>query len=431
MRSALTVAGSDSVGGAGIQVDIKAMASVGVHAATVITAVTAQNTCEVMDIFPIPLEMIQAQLDAVLKDCDIKAIKTGMLYNADIVHIVVDTLEEHEVPLIVDPIMVSTVGDSLSDKTLKRALIDDLLPICELVTPNKYEAETLAGMQIKSEDDAMLACELIGKQGSSVLLKGGHMDTKNIVDYLYLSSTFTEIKNPRLNKAGHGSGCVLSAYITANMANGLDLMSSVYKSRALMQEAIASQYVIGQGELVVNPNVSDGRDTVKFPVLDAVDSAAEKLCDMLPQKLILKNGINIAFATENAAGPEAVAAIDKRLVVHNGMLIKNGPAKLGAAEHLSYVLLEVMKADPKTRCIMSLADSPEIEDIMEEIGFTVSKFNRKGNLSIAEMTKDAISQNKKRIPDAIIDPGTNKDLRMINILGKDPEDVLNKVNSIL
>jgi hydroxymethylpyrimidine kinase / phosphomethylpyrimidine kinase / thiamine-phosphate diphosphorylase len=427
MRTALSIAGSDSIGGAGIQADIKAMTAVGVHATTVVTAITAQNTCKVKAIYPIPPEMIQEQLKAVLEDCDVKAIKTGMLYNAETVEVIVDILEEHEVPLIVDPVMMATVGDALSDQSLVRALKEQLLPICELVTPNKYEAEVLAKMKILNEDDAMFACEIIGKQGSSVLLKGGHMDTKMIVDYLYLSSEFTEIKNPRLNKAGHGSGCTLSAYITAHMANGNDLVNSVMKSRELMQEAIASQYDIGKGEAVVNPNVRGGNDKVKYSVLEAVDEAARRLADMIPQELVLRNGINIAYAMPNAAGPEQIAAVDKRMTFHNGMLVKNGEAKLGAAEQLSYVLLEIMKENPDSRCIMNILYTKDTEDIMEEVGFSVSRFNRKKNSSIADMTKDAIAQKNKKVPDAIID----REEKMIRIIGKDPEDVLNKLESVL
>ena len=157
MRTALTVAGSDSIGGAGIQVDIKAMSVVGIHATSVITAVTAQNTQGVDDIFPMPEEFVQAQLEAVLKDCDIKAVKTGMLYNAEIVETVADILEDHEVPLIVDPVMISGTGYSLCDDDFVKALKKKLLPICELVTPNRHEAEVLAGMSIKNEDDTTLA----------------------------------------------------------------------------------------------------------------------------------------------------------------------------------------------------------------------------------------------------------------------------------
>lgn len=428
MRCALTIAGSDSIGGAGIQADIKAMTALGVHAETVITAITAQNTCKVTEIMAVPGDMVQAQLDAVLSDSDIKAIKTGMLYNAEIVGIVADALTDHDVPLIIDPVMTATVGDPLSEAGFPKALKEELLPMCELVTPNKTEAEILSGMKIRNEDDAMFACELIGKQGSSVLLKGGHMDTKNITDFLYLSSEFTKIKNRRLNKAGHGSGCTLSAYITANMAKGLDVVNAVLKSRDLMQEAIAKQYPVGEGGPVVCPLMVKTGNSDKFKVLEAVDAAADRLVDVLPHELVPETGINIAFAMPRCSGPEDIAAVDKRLVLHNGMLVKNGPAKFGAAEHLSYMLMEIMRTSPETRCVMYIKSSVDMVDIMEEVGMTLFRTGKKGNKSIAELTREAIA---KRVPDAIVDLSTeSKSGGLIRILGKDPEDVLNKLESV-
>ena len=428
MRTALTVAGSDSIGGAGIQADVKAMSVVGVHAASVITAITAQNTCGVDGILPIPEEFIKAQLEAVLKDCDIKAVKTGMLYSAEIVGTVADILEDHEMPLIVDPVMVSGTGSSLSDDGYASALKKKLLPMCELVTPNKHEAEVLAKMKIKTRDDLMLACELIGKQGSSVLMKGGHFNTPTVVDYLYLSSEFTKMEYPRLRKAGHGSGCVLSSFITANMAKGLDIVNAVLKSRELIQESISSQYAIGKGDVVVNTMVKLKGDTDKFQVLDALDAAAAKIVDTVPDELVPKGGMNIAMALKDAAGPEEIAAIDKRMVVHNGILRKNGPAKFGTAEGLSYILLTVMKHSPETRCIMSIAYGDDIMDVMEEVGMT-SVTAEMGKDKFSEATEKAL-RKCKGIPDAIVDKGPKKD-RVIRILAKDTEDMLAKLEEIL
>lgn len=428
MRTALTVAGSDSIGGAGIQADVKAMSVVGVHAASVITAVTAQNTCGVDGILPIPEEFIKAQLEAVLKDCDIKAVKTGMLYSAEIVGTVADILEDHEMPLIVDPVMVSGTGSSLSDDGYASALKKKLLPMCELVTPNKHEAEVLAKMKIKTRDDLMLACELIGKQGSSVLMKGGHFNTPTVVDYLYLSSEFTKMEYPRLRKAGHGSGCVLSSFITANMAKGLDIVNAVLKSRELIQESISTQYAIGKGDVVVNTMVKLKGDTDKFQVLDALDAAAAKIVDTVPDELVPKGGMNIAMALKDAAGPEEIAAIDKRMVVHNGILRKNGPAKFGTAEGLSYILLTVMKHSPETRCIMSIAYGDDIMDVIEEVGMT-SVTAEMGKDKFSEATEKAL-RKCKGIPDAIVDKGPKKD-RVIRILAKDTEDMLAKLEEIL
>ena len=288
MRCALTIAGSDSIGGAGVQADIKAMGSLGVHACAVITAVTAQNTTAVERIYPMPVDMVQDQLEAVLKDVDIKAIKTGMLYSADIVETVADILEDHEMPLIIDPVMVAGVGDSLATKDLSRAIRRDLMPLCELITPNRHEAEILADMPIRTEDDATLACELIGKEGSSVLLKGGHMTGKNVVDYLYLSSEITRMEYPRLERAGHGGGCTLSSYITAHMAKGMDIVNSVMRSRELIQQSIASMYVIGRGDKVVNPMIKMQDDSARFRILDSIDSVADQLLDILPPEYVPK-----------------------------------------------------------------------------------------------------------------------------------------------
>ncbi len=428
MRTALTVAGSDSIGGAGIQVDIKAMAVVGVHATSVITAVTAQNTQGVDGIFPMPEEFIQAQLESVLKDCDIKAVKTGMLYSAEIVGTVADILEDHDAPLIVDPVMVSGTGCSLCDNDFVKALKKKLLPICELVTPNKQEAEVLAGMKISNEDDITLACELIGKQGSSVLFKGGHVRGPKVTDYLYLSSEFNKLEYPRLAKSGHGSGCCLSSFITANMAKGLDIVNSVMKSRELIQESIATQYAIGKGDVVVNPMVKMKGETDKFEILDSLDAASSKIVDIVPHEFVPKAGMNIAYALKDAAGPEEIAAIDKRMTVHNGILRKNGQARFGAAEHLSYVLMEIMKHDPGSRCVMSLAYRDDIVDVMEEVGmdFVSAEMSKD---KVAESTAKALGKSKK-IPDAIVDKGSKKD-RLIRILAKDPEEMMSKLENIL
>jgi len=432
MKTALTIAGSDSVGGAGIQADIKAMASLGVHAATVITAVTVQNTKEIGSILPVPEEIVKEQLEAILRDCRIDAVKTGMLYSAEIVGVVADVLEDHDMPLVIDPVMAATVGGSLSKEGLVKSLRNDLLPICELVTPNKYEAETLSGISIRNEDDAMLACEIIGKQGSSVLLKGGHMDSKNVNDYLYLSSEFTIMSKPRLNKAGHGSGCTLSSFITANLAKGLDLVNSVLRARELIQRSIETQYAVGKGELIVNPLASascPSESSDRFDVLDSLDAAAERIVEGLPLGLVPKKGVNIAYAIKDAAGPEDVAAIENKITLRNGRLVKNGPAKFGAAGHLSFILMEVMKKYPEMRCVLNISPAEDTLDLLEEIGLNTVRSGRRGNPLWSSAAKDLLEKTGVA-PDAISD-NDQKNGKTVKILGKDPSEVLSKLGSIL
>ena len=431
MRCALTIAGSDSIGGAGVQADIKAMGSLGVHACAVITAVTAQNTTAVERIYPMPVDMVQDQLEAVLKDVDIKAIKTGMLYSADIVETVADILEDHEMPLIIDPVMVAGVGDSLATKDLSRAIRRDLMPLCELITPNRHEAEILADMPIRTEDDATLACELIGKEGSSVLLKGGHMTGKNVVDYLYLSSEITRMEYPRLERAGHGGGCTLSSYITAHMAKGMDIVNSVMRSRELIQQSIASMYVIGRGDKVVNPMIKMQDDSARFRILDSIDSVADRLLDILPPEYVPKAGMNIAYSLPNPAGPEDIAAVDRSITYHNGSLRKNGKAKYGAAEHASYLLLSVIKFNPEFRATMNLEYSEELRDIIEEVGLDIIELDRKKyrDLRLGELTTATIKEFGY-VPDVFVDRESGKK-NFIRMLGKTPEDLLAKLQLFL
>ncbi|MFA6709963.1 MAG: bifunctional hydroxymethylpyrimidine kinase/phosphomethylpyrimidine kinase [Candidatus Methanomethylophilaceae archaeon] len=432
MRCALSIAGSDSVGGAGIQADVKAMGSLGVHACTVITAVTAQNTQAVERIYPMPIDMIQDQMNAVLRDTDIKAIKTGMLYSPEIVELIADILEDHDMPLIIDPVMIAGVGDSLATSDLARSIKKDLMPLCELITPNKYEAEVLAKMKIEDENDAKLACELIGKEGSSVLLKGGHMSGRTVVDYLYLSSEFTKLERPRLERAGHGGGCTLSAYITAHMAKSMDIMNSVLRSRDLIQESIASMYVIGKGDKCVNPMIKMQDDTPKFHILDEVDAAADVLVNMIPASWVPAAGMNIAYSLPDPAGPEDIAAIDRRITFHNGNIRKNGKAKFGAAEHTSYLLLSVIKFDPEIRASMNLDYSEELMGVLEEVGFSIETLDRKRHKDdrLGEITANTI-KNAKRVPDVFLDKGNGRNGMMIRLMGKTPAGLLEKLELVL
>ena len=428
MRTALTVAGSDSVGGAGIQADVKAMSVVGIHAASVITAITAQNTQGVSGILPLSEEFVKMQLEAVLRDCDVKAVKTGMLYSADIARTVADILEDHDMPLIVDPVLISGTGYDLYETDLVKALKKDIIPICELVTPNRHEAEVLSGVKIENKDDLMFACEIIGKQGTSVYIKGGHFNTPTVVDYLYLSSEFTKYEYPRLKKSGHGSGCILSSYITANIAKGIDIVNSVVKSRELIQESIATQYKIGKGDLIANPMVMMKGESDRSAVLEALDKATARILDIVPDEFVPRSGMNIAMAMRDAAGPEEIAAVERRMTVHNGILRKNGPVKFGAADNLAYVLLTVMKHDPSVRCIMSIAYSADTVGVMEEVGLDAVSAEMDRDRPM-ESTEKALSK-RKGIPDAIIDKNSKKE-RIIRLLAKDSDDMLSKLEQIL
>ncbi len=237
----LTIAGSDSGGGAGIQADIKTCTALGCYAMTAITAITAQNTCGVDAIFEVPATHVQAQIAAVYADIKIDAVKTGMLANASIVETTAQFLKEKEiVNLVVDPVMISKSGASLLKADAIEALKKTLLPIADLVCPNVPEAEKLTGIEIRGEQDIETALKLLYALGPrNVLLKGGHLESPHANDYLYNGKEIRVFAAPRISTVHtHGTGCTYSAAIACFMAMQENIPSAVQLAKDYMTGAI-------------------------------------------------------------------------------------------------------------------------------------------------------------------------------------------------
>jgi hydroxymethylpyrimidine/phosphomethylpyrimidine kinase len=248
--SVLTIAGSDSGGGAGIQADIKTIQACRCYGLSVLIAVTAQNTQAVTAAFDLPLEIIEAQLDAVFDDIEIAAVKTGMLSSAAIVETVARKLKERKVEkLVVDPVMISKSGYPLLRDDAVETLRKQLLPLAMLVTPNRYEAELLAGVGVKNEADAREAGLRILETGCrAVLIKGGHIDAFQSIDYLVTAGGVRAYPAERiLTKNTHGTGCTYSAALASSLALGLELEEAVRRSKLYVTEAIRHGLTIGHG----------------------------------------------------------------------------------------------------------------------------------------------------------------------------------------
>ncbi len=248
---ALTIAGSDSGGGAGIQADIKAMEANGVFAASVVTAVTAQNTRAVTAAFDLPLDLIEAQIDAVADDFEFGAVKTGMLSSAAIIGLVARKVREHDLfPLVVDPVMISKSGFALLQPGAVEVLKRDLLPLAALVTPNVHEAARLVGMEIRTQEDAEAAARVIHAFGpQAVLVKGGHLDGEaDAVDVLFDGIEVHAFRSERIDTLHtHGTGCTYASAIAANLARGAALSEAVRAAKAYVTEAIRHGLPIGHG----------------------------------------------------------------------------------------------------------------------------------------------------------------------------------------
>jgi hydroxymethylpyrimidine/phosphomethylpyrimidine kinase len=247
-RRALTVAGSDSGGGAGIQADLKTMLALGVHGMSVITAVTAQNSLGVSGIWDLPVEAVRAQLRAVLDDIGADAIKTGMLSAAELVSAVAEELQGSSAPLVVDPVAVSKHGDRLLTQDALEVICNRLLPLATVVTPNVAEIELLTGVRVGDAADLPKAAEAMLAFGSRwVLVKGGHL-AGDAVDLLTDGDTRVELRAPRHdNRHTHGTGCTLASAICAGLANGMELVAASRAAKEYVTGAIEAGFPLGAG----------------------------------------------------------------------------------------------------------------------------------------------------------------------------------------
>jgi len=250
IKQVLTIAGSDSGGGAGIQADIKSMSANGVFAMSVVTAVTAQNTEEVTDVFELPTSIVAAQIDAVFDDFDVAAVKTGMLSSAPIVETVARMLKPQNVTnLVVDPVMISKSGHLLLKPDAISAIKGQLFPLALLVTPNIHEAQQLSGIEIKTLADARRAAKIIHGSGCKhVLIKGGHLPTDRATDLLYDGRFFNVFKEEFIDTPHtHGTGCTFASAIAAHLAQGKSVNDAVQAAKTYLTEAIRHSLAIGHG----------------------------------------------------------------------------------------------------------------------------------------------------------------------------------------
>ena len=249
VKTAMTIAGSDSGGGAGIQADLKTFSALGVYGTSAITAITAQNTQGVTRVLELPPDLVAAQIDAIVSDIGADAVKTGMLANSAIIEVVADRVRQHGLTnLVVDPVMVAKSGDHLLREEAVAALRELLLPLALVVTPNIPEAEVLVGRKLEGPDDLRRAAEEIGALGARhVVLKGGHRDGP-AVDLYYDGRSFHEFAVPRVDTSStHGTGCTFASAIAAGLAKGSTVREAVAMAKAYITKALQSAYPVGHG----------------------------------------------------------------------------------------------------------------------------------------------------------------------------------------
>ena len=255
IAKALTIAGSDSGGGAGIQADLKTFTALGVYGMTAITAITVQNTVGVFGVHPIPPDTVYNQIKVVAEDIGVDALKTGMLFSEEIIQAVSQAIKDFKLNnLVVDPVMIAKSGDPLLKESARKTLLDKLLPLALVITPNIPEAEDICKFEIKNVEDMEKACKVIHSLGSKyVVLKGGHLEGDTKIDVIYDGKNFEYLKAKSiLTKNTHGTGCTFSAAITAFLAKGENPIDAIKKAREYIQGAIENSLSIGKGHGPLN-----------------------------------------------------------------------------------------------------------------------------------------------------------------------------------
>ena len=421
--SALSIAGSDSSGGAGIQADIKTMSALGIYSCTVITAVTAQSTSSVDYILPLDAKIIKEQIRSVLSDIPISAIKIGMVYNNEIITAVSDVLNQSTIPIVLDPIISAGTGAQLLQKKFVKDFKSKLVPICDVITPNIHEAERLSGIKIKTEKDIRNTASRIQELGAkNVIVKGGHFrnDNETIVDIILdEQGKFTVFKNPRMKIVEtHGSGCNFSAAMTSFLAMKYPVINACLLANKYVHKSILKTVKIGKGIPVNNPISKMYEESCRYQVIEELDRAVENLINMKNfADLIPETQSNLVYAIPNAKGLEDVAGVNGRIVKAGNKSVPTSGIKFGASKHVASSILEYMK----TNQMISVSDY--------ERNLEPRKTKEKEGKSIPWGIKSALFKN----PDAdiIYHSGDVGKEPMIIVFGQSPQDVVDKVKKIL
>lgn len=428
---ALTIAGSDSGGGAGIQADLKTFAALGVHGMTAITSITAQNTVGVMAIQDVEPEMVRAQIEAVVEDIGVDAAKTGMLHTSEIIEVVADEIRKYGFPVVVDSVMIAKSGAALLKPEAKETLKSKLLPLATVVTPNAMEAASISGVEIRTIEDGKNAAIKIAALGPrAVVVKGGHiLERKDkAIDILLHEGAFTLLEAERHEtKDTHGTGCSFSSAVAAELAKGKDIPEAVSVAKEFVNRSIKHGLRIGHGHGPLNPMANLYNEAEKYRVLENVGSAV-RLLERSPnvKRLVPEVQINMGMALPYASGLADVAAMEGRIVRMGEGVRAVGWPEFGASRHVAGTILAIMRFDRQRRAGMNMRYSEDLIRICRESGLLVSFYDRreeppevkeKEGMTTAWGAEQAVKR-VGRVPDVIYHMGDWGKEPIATLLGK-------------
>lgn len=434
----LTIAGSDSSGGAGIQADLKTFAALGVHGLCVVTAVTAQNSRGVYSVHPLPPTIVEEQINAVTSDFTPEFAKTGMLATAENIKIVIRAILRLNLKTVVDPVMNSTTGHQLLERKAVSEL-QRLIGYSELVTPNIYEAEKLSGVKITSLARAERAATEIMKRfgASAVLIKGGHIKKgSGVTDILVYKGGVHRYTAHRIDGEFHGAGCAYSAAITAELAKGSSLRDAVANARKFMVATLSEAPRLGTGGLrLVHPTGHLLKRAALAWAMEEIWRTANSLVSKEGFSwLVPEVGINIAVVLPGARSLRETVGLSGRIVRSGGRAVLTGFPQIAGSEHVARATLTAHQIDHRIRAGLNIRFSPELLNAFKKWNVPVFSFRRSAEPSGRKTMEWGIRRalrQKTPLPLVVYDRGAVGKEPMIRLLGESPAQLEELVDRIL
>lgn len=439
----MTIAGSDPSGGAGIQADIKALTTLGAHPVTVITCLTIQNTKNVKTVYPLKPDIIEEQIDVLMNDFKINIVKTGMMYTSEIVESITQKIEQYNWEVIIDPVLISTSGDTLASSTYTASLKTKLFPKAYMITPNIQEASILTNQPVKQMEDMKQACKTLHQLGPRyILLKGGHLQDNLAQDIFYDGKTFEILSLPKIpDTLVHGSGCTLASLIAGFLSHGDSPNQAVKKAKFFLWQLIENSCQIGKGTkmfIYSKTTAIPPSDTIPtgkyFNTWKELHETIDEFLKVISTKIVPEVGINIGYAVPNAKEYTDICAISGRIIKTREKVIKCGTVSFGTSQHVASIILAAMKFNPQIRAAMNIKYTTEILHRCKKTGLHLTSFNREEEPSSSSSTMEwgttTVLKNTSRIPDVIYDTGAVGKEPMIRLLGVNPKDLLRKLKQI-
>jgi hydroxymethylpyrimidine/phosphomethylpyrimidine kinase len=441
---ALSIAGSDPCSGAGIQADIKVFSSLGVYGSSAITAITVQNTKEIIEIFPIPSDIVIKQIKSILEDIKIESIKIGMVYDESIITKIYDILKNESIPIIIDPIFTSTSGQNLIKPKAMQQFTEKLLTIATITTPNIKEAIKLSGINIETKEDIKKALQKIKELGpKNVIIKSGeHYSSKDSIDTLIDENLhIIEYSNPLLHiPENHGSGCNFSAALSAFISKGHEIPRACSMANQFVNKALQNLLYIGRGNPVVDNSITmTSLASYKFQVIEELTTAIKDLEYIKGMgKLIPETQSNFVYAIPNATSITEVAGVKGRIVKMDETKVKPSSCiEFGVSKHIASAVLSYMTINPTIRSGFNIKYDKKIIGLLQTF-LNVSEYERqlepfefkeKEGYTIPWGIKEAL----RREPNAnvIYHKGDIGKEPMTIVFGQNPTDVIEYLKRII